>query len=62
MRKLLKIKQEIEETLQDLGDKMTGLMGLVFPNPELRENGAIQALLADAFMDAIRFDNVKGDR
>lgn len=40
---------------------MAGLAGLGFPNPEIRENGAIQALLADSFMDAMRDDEVRSD-
>ena len=58
MQTLFRIKQEIGETLEGLGDKMTGLAGLAFPNPEIRENGVIQALLAEAFMDTIRDDEV----
>lgn len=37
---------------------MAGLTGLAFPNPEIREKGAIQA---DAFMDTISDDEVRGD-
>ena len=54
VRKLFRIKQEVGETLEDLGDKMTRLAELAFPNLEIRENEAIQVLFADAFMDAIR--------
>ena len=61
VRKLFRIKQEVEETLEDLGDKMTRLAELAFPNLEIRENGAIQALLADTFMDTIRDDDIRGD-
>ena len=58
VRKLFRIKLKVGETLVGLGDKMTGLAKLAFPNPEIRENGAIQALLADAFTDIIRDDDM----
>ena len=54
------IKLEVMETRKDLGDKMTGLVELAFPNLDIWEYGAIKALLADAFMDANRNDNIRG--
>ena len=53
VRKLFRLRQGDSESIEDLGERITGLATLAFPELATRDSGSIQALLADAYMDAL---------
>ena len=47
--------------MRDLGERIADLAALVFPKLEIRNNGPIQALLADTYMDALSDRELRDD-
>ena len=61
VRKRSRLQQEESEDMGDLGERIAGLAALAFPEPETRNSGLIQALLADTYMDALSDRKLRGD-
>lgn len=61
MRTLMKARQGREETLVQMADRVTRLAELAFPMAGAREGDAIQALLADLYVDALSDEEIRRD-